>query len=286
MPHLGSFRKGWQSENLARFILYKFSFVAHPSTVADDIGSDFFCTLFEVHREARYDYLLPKNSFAIQVKSNADKVDVTDKLQYLENLEIPFFVGVVDRNGLKLTFYSGEYIPAFLSYKGVPGRLEIEPCERVLIQGPNGFFTQSDRDGYVLRFPKVVEIEAMTDGEELTARVEAIRKTCSLVYENIARKRNGRYIFKEYRDNSCMVMAFTGPTSFQLYRNNLVESLAEAFINLKWIYETSPDQFNEQEYRAYEGFFEQLKGLESHYGPLPEYIKLYFRELKELVDGS
>ena len=80
MPHLGSFRKGWQSENLARFILYKFSFVAHPSTVADDVGSDFFCTLFEVHREGRHDYLLPKNSFAIQVKSSVGKIDVTDKL--------------------------------------------------------------------------------------------------------------------------------------------------------------------------------------------------------------
>jgi hypothetical protein len=29
------FRKGWQSEHIAKFILSQFSFVAEPSTVAD-----------------------------------------------------------------------------------------------------------------------------------------------------------------------------------------------------------------------------------------------------------
>jgi len=172
-----------------------------------------------------------------------------------------------------------------MKYKGVPEKLEIEPCERALTQDPNDFFTRSGSDSYVLRFPKIVDIEATTDGEELRTQVDAIRKTCSLVYENIARKRNGRFIFKEYKDGGYFVIAFTGPTSVQLYRNNLVESLAEAFINLKWIYETNPDQFNEQEFRAYEGFFRQLEGLESYYEPLPVYVKLYFQELKKLVDG-
>lgn len=61
MSYLASFRKGWESENLARFILSRFAFVAHPSTVSDDIGSDFFCTLFEVKREKKHDYLSPSS---------------------------------------------------------------------------------------------------------------------------------------------------------------------------------------------------------------------------------
>ena len=47
MPHLASFRKGWESENLARFILYKFCFIANPSTISDDVGIDFFAPFFK-----------------------------------------------------------------------------------------------------------------------------------------------------------------------------------------------------------------------------------------------
>lgn len=285
MSHLGSFRKGWEGENLARFILYKFSFVAHPSTVADDVGSDFFCTLFEVNREGRHDYLLPRNSFAIQVKSSADRFDVSDKLQYLANLEIPFFVGVVDRQNLKLIIYSGEYIPALFSYKGVPKKLEIEPCERSLLQRRDDYFDETEEDSYILKFPKVVEIEATAAGDELRARVEALRETSSLIYENIASKRNGQFIFKEYEGGIYFVTAFAGPTSIRFYKKNLVDRLAEAFVNLKWIYEKRPDQFNEQEFRAYESFFRQLEGLEA-YRPLPKYINIWFQKLKDLIDGN
>ena len=81
MAHLGSFRKGWQSENVARFLLSKFSFLAHPSAVSDDIGSDFFCTIFQVHKEGSHDYLIPDHSFAIQIKSNSRPIDVSNKLE-------------------------------------------------------------------------------------------------------------------------------------------------------------------------------------------------------------
>jgi hypothetical protein len=286
MPHLGSFRKGWQSENLARFILYKFSFVAHPTTVADDVGSDFFCTLFEVQREGRSDYLLPRNSFALQVKSNTDNVDVTDKLGYLESLEIPFFVGVVDRDRLKLTFYSGEYIPAFFSYKGRPEALELELCERAAIQGPADYFTENGVDSYILRLPKVAELEAGTGNDELREQAQAIRRTCSLVHDNIARKRSGRYIFTGRRDDGYMLMGFAGRTSIQLYRESLVESLAQAFLNLAWLYQRSPASFPEQEFRAYDSFLRLLEELESHSGPMLEYARLQYRTLKEMVDGS
>jgi hypothetical protein len=47
--------------------LSRFSFVAQPSSVADDLGSDFFCTIFEIVKAASgHDHLRPLSSFAIQ----------------------------------------------------------------------------------------------------------------------------------------------------------------------------------------------------------------------------
>lgn len=108
MAHLYSFRQGWQSENIARFLLSKFSFISSPSTISDDIGSDFLCTLFKIEKGK----LHPSNSFAIQIKSksNSKKIGITKKISYLVDLEIPFFVGVIDRDNLKISIYAREYI--------------------------------------------------------------------------------------------------------------------------------------------------------------------------------
>lgn len=110
MSHLLKFRKGWQSEHIAKFILSKFSFIAEPSTVADDLGTDFFCTLFNIQGG---EYLVPQNSFAIQIKSDNKNIDITKKVPYIQGLEIPFFVGVVSKKDLTLQIYSGESIPHF-----------------------------------------------------------------------------------------------------------------------------------------------------------------------------
>lgn len=42
MGPLRQTRLGWENEQLAHYLLSRFSFVAHPSTVGDDLGSDFF----------------------------------------------------------------------------------------------------------------------------------------------------------------------------------------------------------------------------------------------------
>jgi hypothetical protein len=41
MSHLYSIRSGWEAERLAHYLLSRFSFVAQPTTIADDVGSDF-----------------------------------------------------------------------------------------------------------------------------------------------------------------------------------------------------------------------------------------------------
>lgn len=107
MPQQRSWRLGWQSKNIARFILYRFSFLTEPVYTVDDIGGDFFCTLFETKQTQTNANLLPRNSFWIQVKSedSSETIDLTKNVEMLLNLEIPFFIGVVDRSNLKLSIF-------------------------------------------------------------------------------------------------------------------------------------------------------------------------------------
>ena len=55
VPH-----KGWENEHLATFLLSRIAFVASPVKVGDDVGTDVFCTLFEVTKHKERDVLLPR----------------------------------------------------------------------------------------------------------------------------------------------------------------------------------------------------------------------------------
>ena len=284
MPYLYSFRKGWENENLARFILSKFSFVAHPSTVSDDIGSDFFCTLFQIQRKRKHDYLTPKNSFAIQIKSDTANIDVSNKLQYLSDLEIPFFVGVIDRDNSKLTIYSGEYVPALLSYKRVR-ELEIELCEGRFKN--NAYFTESGNGRYILRFPKTMEIKADVAPKELQEHSKILCDVCSSIHKNIASRKSGEYIFQfelGRPSNEICVRAFAGKDSVKVFRENFLKRFTEVFSNLKWVYEHFPRKFNEKEFKIYEQLFYDLKNLKGSYSPLPVHLTAEFYSLKALLN--
>lgn len=73
MGHLYNYREGWQSENLANYILSKFSFVAQPTNVSNDIGTDFYCTLFKVTK-------IKSTNSAIPNKTNFEIKKVVSKL--------------------------------------------------------------------------------------------------------------------------------------------------------------------------------------------------------------
>src|SRR6266481_7893720 len=102
------FRKGWENERLASYLLSRFSFVAQPTSSADDLGSDFFCTIFEIHEVSGNDALMPRISFAIQVKSSVEDVSADNKIEYLMGLELPFFIGVVGQSPPQMRIYSAE----------------------------------------------------------------------------------------------------------------------------------------------------------------------------------
>jgi hypothetical protein len=115
---------GWENEQLAHYLLSRFSFVAHPATVGDDIGSDFYCTIFEI-LESDIPKIEPRISFAIQVKSNATTINVSNKIAYLDQLEVPFFIGVVDQDTAALRIYSAECLPMMFANFGHPGSLSL-----------------------------------------------------------------------------------------------------------------------------------------------------------------
>ncbi|MFC1528916.1 hypothetical protein ACFL5B_03310 [Candidatus Latescibacterota bacterium] len=276
---LYSFREGWQSENLARYILSKFSFIANPVNVSDDIGSDFFCNIFQIYEENGHDYLLPKNAFAIQIKSDSKKIEISNKIKYLESLKIPFFVGVINKNELKLTIYSGEYIPELFSLK-YPEKLEIELCDKIV---EFNYYSKTSDTDFIIKFPKITEITATINREDLKKAIDTLSDLCDRIQRNIATRNNKEYIFYDYDGNEKKVRIFAGKDSVEVFRRNFYERLAEVFYNLTWIYINDKDKFDYKEFEIYEKLYYKLK---DKFGDLNNLIANNYQELKLKIDSS
>jgi hypothetical protein len=204
VAHLAKFRKGWKNENLASFLLSRISFVAHPVTVADDVGSDFFCTLFE-NPKARE--LFPRGSFAIQIKSSKGPIKATNKIEYLEKLELPFFVGVVDQGKLTLSIYSGEYLPILFSQHGIPQVLSLSPDD-----GNIRYDNYCDKSGddYVLRMPFVLALKAGEDRKSVADSGRKLLHLCSRMHQNVSSRVSCEYIFSLSESDKIVIMAGVG----------------------------------------------------------------------------
>jgi len=284
MAHLYRFRKGWQSEHLAKYILSKFSFIAEPSTISDDLGSDFFCTLFKIKDK---DFLLPQNSFTIQIKTKEtlqkkeNKFEITKKRSYLDGLEIPFFVGVVDKSKLKLIIYSGEVISNYFSL----GPPDIKKLFVYLVDKRDKPLKMWDikSDKCYLKFPKVVEINANFDYISNYKEIDNLFGVCRLIQENIASKISREYIFK--RVNDPFVDIYAGGSSAKTFRDNYMKRLAEVFFNLEWLYNNikkienlNVDQLK-KEFGLYKEFYLKLKKIY----PFPQYLISCFKRLDKLL---
>ena len=271
MAHLVKIRKGWENENLASFLLSKFSFISKPFTIADDIGTDFYCTLFKVETKGNNKFLLPTNSFSIQIKSNYKKINITKKIGYLSNLEIPFFIGVINQKELKLTIFSGEYLSQFISFR-TPNILLAELCDRQKMQS---YYKDLGNKKFILKFPKVAEIKADITQEELQENVNEIFKVNSITLNNISSRKNCEYIFYQYENNYIQINA--GPSSIKTFRENFYKRLTENFTNLKWMFERNHPDFNIKEFQVYENLLIQLKKINSN---IPNYVFDSYKELK------
>lgn len=267
-------RKGWQGEHLAKYIISKFAFVAEPSTIADDLGSDFFCTTFDVDNTGS---LSPQSSFAIQIKSNKSPIQITKKLSYFEHLELPFFVGVV--NNQEIDIYSGESIPHFFSLYGYP--TNSNKNAKVFINLIDNGFKKlldkaNDADNYYLYFPKVVTLMSNFDYKKDKEKLSKFFSTISKLQKNVSRRASSEYLFELIEGcNSGTVIVYAGSGSVLTYKKNLLDRLAEAFYNIFWIANKTPSAVNIGEFEIYEEAYLKLsKGQKDKAGILMEtYIK-------------
>jgi hypothetical protein len=256
MAQLAVPRRGWENEHFATFLLSRIAFMAHPLTIADDVGSDFFCTLFEVRDEDGTEKLFPTSSFAIQIKSNADRIAATNKVEYLSTLELPFFVGAVDRSNLRLAVYSGEYIPIMFSRYKPPTALTLIPVQTL---GSSGYCEQTPDGQITLRLPFVCEISATDRPDALREKGQMLKELCSLMHSNISARASREYIFRLKEGDGTKWLVLAGSASVTTFRHNFGLRLAEVFYNLEWLLQHQPEKFSAQEFAAYDALFKQLK---------------------------
>ena len=199
MPQLLSFRKGWQSEHLAKYLLSKFSFIAEPITVNDDSGVDFFCTQFFVKHIGTKDFCIPKSSFAIQIKSNLD-FKIERNIDYIQNLGIPYYIGHVKKETSEMVFYSGEYLPElFAKIK----KLDLSKWRFKIIFGEklNDYeilphFDINEKDSIIeIQFPKCFELDLEFDPIKDYQKVEMFSNKCLEIQKNISSLNLNEYTF-------------------------------------------------------------------------------------------
>ncbi len=221
-------RKGWENEHLATFLLSRVAFVASPVTVADDIGTDIFCTLFEPGNHKGHPVLLPRSSIAVQIKSNKEPIDVASKLDYLARLEVPYYLGVVDQQKLSLTLFSARFLPALLSLQRSHSRLFLTPVEEF----QRNYRPKDENGVYTLLCHKVATLDAHDDTGAISHCADAIREDAGLALQAIASRLNQEYVFEI---SGAEVEVYAGPGSAQTFRHAFFKRLAEAYFNLSWL---------------------------------------------------
>ena len=254
MAHLKRIRTGWENENLAMYLLSRISFIANPVSVGDDIGSDVLCTLFEPRTLNGSVQLFPLHSFAIQIKSSFDALEATNKIEYLDGLELPFFLGVAQQSDLSLSVFSGEFLPIALTALGKPDRLILRPVEDESVSIRSGY--TRDRKKCEVKLPLLTKLEAQDEPAQLASKRERLEKRCTRMHENIATRRAEEYIYKIDDESGVLILA--GPGSVKTFRRNHHLRLAEVFYNLEWILDNAPEHFDADEYNVYAEHYASL----------------------------
>jgi hypothetical protein len=275
MAHLLTPRKGWENEKLASYLLSRFSFVAQPTSVADDLGSDFFCTIFEIHDSSGTDVLVPRSSFAIQVKSSISEVSMDNKIDYLDRLQMPFFIGVVTQSPGVMRVYSAELLPFLFAHKGRPRRLSMLPVTASDLTLDN-YIDCPESDCFRLRCPEVAEFHVDEDRSMLTAKVETLLGICTRAQGNIATRLSEEHIYDFDGKGNFQILAGSG--SARHFRVNLLKRLAEVFSNLDWELNAGvPAQDLRQEFLAFERLYHELEQI---YPAVPWFVSVPYGRLR------
>lgn len=259
MPQLKNLRKGWTNEHTAKSILSKFCFITEPACIGDDVGVDFFCTYFKIVGND----LLPQNSFAIQIKSNDQDVVITKKSQYFNELEVPFFIGVVEKNK-NLTIYSGESICHFFTFYGDPmdknnkhyfnkqNKISIKLSDDIR----NKLYEQTRKE-FILYFPFVAKLSVTYDYEISPSKLNPFFDICKMVQRNISTKTVHSYIYELYGKKERV--KFAGISSSKTFRKNFMDRFEEAVFNIEYLSKSQPSELRKGEIKTFEEIGKLLK---------------------------
>lgn len=262
---LATFHRGWENEHLATFLLSRIAFVASPIKIGDDIGTDLFCTLFATGKHNGKTVLLPQRSVAVQVKSDRSPVDIVPHLSYLAGLEVPYYLGVVDRAGLTLQLFSARLLPALLSLRGHHSKLFLQPTDTFDRQ----YRPIDDQGHHSLLCHRVATLSA-SDGEEtLAVAAAAIREDSAAALQAIASRLNHEYVFEIPGGE---VEVYAGPDSARTFRHSFYKRLAEAYFNFSWLIDhgsPAPDA----EMNAFEA-------IADHLSDVPEWVEKFRQGLR------
>lgn len=279
LGHPYRFRVGWEGERLAHYLLSRFSFVAQPTTVADDLGSDFFCTIFDLVNSP-VQMAEPRGSFAIQVKSGAGPIEAHNKIDYLQHLEIPFFIGIVSQSPPQMDVYTAELLPLLFAYFGLPKKLWLCPVARE-DYNPQQYCSGDAQSGVRLHCPHVSTFEATETRDNLRPKVGQLNTICKRTRLNIAARSAEEHIYEV--DEKGQLIIFAGSGSAQYFRNNFYKRLAEVFYNLQWILKNQPANFSIDEFRLYESLYRDLQKLPNQPPSLSAVSNVYL-QLKSTLE--
>lgn len=240
---------------MASFLLSHFSFIAHPSTIADDVGSDFYCTLFRREKSGNNQSLFPASSFLIQIKSNHEKIDLSDKSEFLNQLELPFFIGVANRDKMKLQIYSGRALQLIFTMKGIPNKLLIELVPPITDKRYYSIDNGADSH-FTVKFPLILEVHASDVEANAQTIFSTLSEENSLIFQNISSRKLAQSILRFSDDD---VRVFAGPDSITRSRENFLHRLVEVFFNLDWISKNAPERFSREEFGIYSELWEKLR---------------------------
>ncbi len=274
MAHLLTFRKGWENERLAAYLLSRISFIAHPASSADDLGSDFFCTIFEIHEVSGKDGLMPRTSFAIQVKSSDADVSADNKIEYLMGLELPFFIGVVTQSPPEIRIYSAELLPLLFSEIGRPTGLSLVPVSAF---DSTKYYEDDGNRKIRMKCHLVATVSVHDDRAALTPKVNTLLAICMRAHSNIATRVNEEHIYDI--DGKGLYKIVAGSGSALHFRLNFAKRLGEVFYNLLYILgEAPPDETLIAEFKAFEALYQELQSV--YKSPMPEFVSMPYEVLK------
>lgn len=277
MPQLERTRSGWNAERLAEFLLAKIGFVAAPTVVADDVGVDFYCTLF--HRlPGKHVQLVPSLPLAVQVKSSLNTVRLTTAIGALRHLNVPFFVAVANVNRGSAELYSGRYLRYALDLHGVPSGLTAKLVARRL--SADAAVTRTTTTPLRLRvaMPRIGGWGVKSSQKALYRLRGILERECLEAGLNNYQSAAGQFLFRFTGPRHVRVLAGSG--SVRLFRAVMADRLTEYARNLQWLCEQR-GQARAREQRA----FLEAARLLRNFVPHPRHLSSALTALREARCG-